>query len=88
MSPDGRIWGCYIHGLFGNETLRRAWLTSLGWDRDSESIHEDPFAASLTYLADTVESELDMDLIMKLIEEAHHKKQKVQPPPDLEALEG
>lgn len=67
MSPDGRIWGCYIHGLFGNETLRRAWLTSLGWDRGSESIHENPFAASLTYLADTVESELDIDLIMELM---------------------
>ncbi len=29
VSPDGRVWGCYLHGLFANPTLRRAWLASL-----------------------------------------------------------
>jgi adenosylcobyric acid synthase len=29
MSPDGRVWGCYMHGLFGNDRFRRAWLASL-----------------------------------------------------------
>ena len=27
----GQIWGCYIHGLFANASLRHAWLTALGW---------------------------------------------------------
>ena len=31
VRADGRVWGCYIHGLFGNAALRRAWLTDLGW---------------------------------------------------------
>ena len=29
-SADGRISGCYIHGLFGADTARRAWLAELG----------------------------------------------------------
>src|SRR5262250_2015402 len=31
VAAAGQIWGCYLHGLFANEVLRRAWLTSLGW---------------------------------------------------------
>ncbi|MEA3349845.1 MAG: cobyric acid synthase [Chloroflexota bacterium] len=67
-SADGRIWGCYIHGLFGNENLLRVWLSSLGWsDKHAGIIQSDPFAASLTYLTDTVESSLNMSLIKTLI---------------------
>jgi adenosylcobyric acid synthase len=29
VSEEGRVWGCYLHGLFANESLRRAWLASL-----------------------------------------------------------
>jgi adenosylcobyric acid synthase len=31
ISADGRIWGCYMHGIFANDEFRRAWLRSLGW---------------------------------------------------------
>lgn len=69
ISADGRIWGCYIHGLFDNASLRRAWLTSLGWagEKDSPVEKTDPFAASLTYLADTIESALDMEKLEAII---------------------
>ena len=30
---DGRILGCYLHGLFGNDAFRYAWLQRLGWDK-------------------------------------------------------
>ncbi len=71
VSADGRLWGCYIHGLFGNENLRRAWLTSLGWNPPAGSTPpSDPFAASLTYLTDTVESVLDMAYIEQLLQNA------------------
>jgi adenosylcobyric acid synthase len=29
IRADGRVWGCYLHGLFANAALRRAWLASL-----------------------------------------------------------
>jgi adenosylcobyric acid synthase len=32
ISADGRIWGCYMHGIFANDEFRRAWLRSLGWN--------------------------------------------------------
>jgi len=66
-SDDGRVWGCYVHGLFANQNLRRAWLKDLGWDEEKASQNENPFAASLTRLADTLESTLDMDLLEKII---------------------
>jgi adenosylcobyric acid synthase len=57
-SPDGRVWGCYLHGLFANPTLRHAWLRSLGWQgaTDGQPIIEQAFER----LADAVEAALDM----------------------------
>jgi len=67
MSENGRIWGCYLHGLFTNVGLRRAWLTSLGWTGGDDDVETDLFAASLSRLADTVESVLDMTLLEEII---------------------
>ncbi len=64
-SEDGKVWGCYVHGLFANKNLRRAWLKSLGWEERQTST--DPFAESLTRLSDTLEESLDMDLLEKII---------------------
>ncbi len=69
-SADGVIWGCYMHGLFSNENLRRAWLKDLGWQEEQVGDNENPFAASLTRLADTLESSLDMDTLEKIIWES------------------
>jgi len=69
ISGDGKVWGCYIHGLFANEGLRQAWLESLGWDESDDS-QTNPFAASLTRLADTLESALDMEKLEKIVWES------------------
>ena len=61
VSDDGRVWGCYLHGLFANAGLRRAWLDSLHGETaphaaaPGASLHE-----SLERLADAVEAALDM----------------------------
>jgi len=68
-SKDGKVWGCYVHGLFANENLRRAWLKDLGWNEETAS-EQDPFAASLTRLADTLETTLDMELLEKIVWES------------------
>jgi adenosylcobyric acid synthase len=69
ISPDGKIWGCYIHGLFNNDSFRRAWLKRLGWTGEIVS-QEARFQASLERLADEVEKTLNMDLLEKIIWES------------------
>ncbi|MFL7868943.1 MAG: cobyric acid synthase [Anaerolineales bacterium] len=65
-SPDGKVWGCYVHALFANENLRKAWLADLGWKGEQARENANPFAASLTRLADTLESTLDMELLERI----------------------
>jgi adenosylcobyric acid synthase len=66
ISPDGKIWGCYIHGIFNNDGFRRAWLHSLGWTGEVTS-QEARFQASLERLANEVEKSLNMELLEKII---------------------
>ena len=67
-SPNGTIWGCYVHGLFANSALRHAWLTSLGWP--GASPHNEPVTAlqsALDRLATHVETHLDMPRVETII---------------------
>jgi adenosylcobyric acid synthase len=69
MSGDGRVWGCYLHGLFENEHLRRAWLSTLGWRSDGKEIA--PLAeldVAFDRLADAVEASLDMEVLDALVQ--------------------
>jgi len=61
MSADGRIWGCYLHGLFANTAFRRAWLAGLP-SRSGTVIVDAPVSLdeSLDRLADAAEAALDM----------------------------
>lgn len=74
-SPDGRVWGCYLHGLFVSTPFRRAWLHSLGWSNESgvEGIIPDVdlepqrFNAELARLTDVVEAALNMKLLEEIL---------------------
>ncbi len=65
MSPDGRRWGCYIHGLFDNQDFRQAWLKSLGWI--ASTTLTDSLDMAFDKIADTVEAHLDMDTLHQII---------------------
>jgi adenosylcobyric acid synthase len=70
ISADGRIWGCYLHGLFQNTAFRHAWLTSLGWTPEhrpltAQATHQ--LEESLDDLADEVEAAVDMNEIERII---------------------
>jgi len=61
-SSDGRMWGCYLHGLFENERLRRAWLSTLGWNPDGQQAPSlEGYEVAFERLADAVEGALDME---------------------------
>lgn len=36
-STDGRVWGCYLHGIFENDDFRRDWLHGLGRQGTTQS---------------------------------------------------
>lgn len=67
-SADGRVWGCYVHGLFENAELRRAWLRSLGW-RSADEAGAPVYGLSdkLDRLAIAVEHALNMELLDKIV---------------------
>ncbi|MFC1879108.1 cobyric acid synthase [Chloroflexota bacterium] len=65
-SPDGRLWGCYIHGLFNNAILRRAWLASLGWQA-SAAAPLGTLDQALDILGRSIEAALDMERLEKII---------------------
>lgn len=67
-SPDGKIWGCHLHGLFANDDFRRAWLESLGWQPGQTALdHAAALQQSLDALADAVEGALRMDLLEEIV---------------------
>ncbi len=68
ISTDGRVWGCYLHGLFANTPLRRAWLASLqpggGSSAPDASTSLDD---ALDRLADAVEDALDIKQLESIL---------------------
>ncbi len=68
IRADGKIWGCYVHGLFDNAVLRRAWLADLGWHgTDHDLPAKTDLQTSLDRLADHVEASLDMRQLEAII---------------------
>jgi adenosylcobyric acid synthase len=65
MHPDGKVWGCYLHGIFDNHDFRRAWLKSFGWGGSASQIAS--IETALDNFADVLEEALDMDYIDRLI---------------------
>ena len=63
ISGDGRVWGCYIHGIFANDAFRRGWLGTLGWHEASGTAAADPYER----LADHVEAALDPHRLAELL---------------------
>jgi adenosylcobyric acid synthase len=67
-STDGRVWGCYLHGIFTNDRFRHLWLESLGWqDTGRVAGHAEQLERALETLADAVADALDMEELEKIV---------------------
>ena len=59
MSPDGRVAGSYLHGMFAHDGFRAAWLADLG-AAPSELRYQSALETTLDALADHLENALDV----------------------------
>jgi adenosylcobyric acid synthase len=72
-TPDFRVWGTYIHGLFDSDQLRREWLAELRREKGlaAEAGETPSFAAfleaQLDRLAQVVRDSLDWPSLLQLI---------------------
>lgn len=71
---DGRIWGCYLHGLFHNDDFRSVWLANFGINPSGTSANA-ATRQSLDRLADAFETHVDIDRIWSIV---HQTKQEWQ----------
>jgi adenosylcobyric acid synthase len=64
-SADGRVRGCYVHGLFGDDRQRAAWLRWMGAAASGYAYEADG-EATLDALAAHLERHLDLDALLGL----------------------
>ena len=67
-SPDGRVRGCYLHGLFGSDRFRAAYLSELGAQVAGHD-YEAGVDATLDALAEHLETHMDIDRLLALAAE-------------------
>lgn len=61
VSADGRVMGCYIHGLFAGDAFRAAFL-----GQDSGTAYEAGVEAALDDLAAHLETHVDIDALLEV----------------------
>jgi adenosylcobyric acid synthase len=64
-SPDGRVIGTYLHGLFADDRQRAAWLARLGAG-DATVSYESQVEATLDRLAAHLAECIDLDRLLRL----------------------
>ena len=65
VSADGKVMGCYLHGLFASDRFRAAFLERLGSRVASGLAFEHRIDSTLDALAEHLESSLDLDAILQ-----------------------
>jgi adenosylcobyric acid synthase len=65
VSADGRVMGCYLHGLFASDAFRARLIESLG-GRSHIADFEAGVDSALDALADACERHLDLDHLLEI----------------------
>jgi len=66
VSSDGRVMGCYLHGIFASDTFRGAFLKTLRSDYSSTVAYDTRVDATLDALADHLERHIDVARIWEI----------------------
>ena len=66
VSADGRVIGCYLHGLFAEDAFRHAFLSRIKARDDTGVQYEREVEATLDALADHLAAHLDLDRILEI----------------------
>ncbi|MGO3934027.1 cobyric acid synthase [Rhodopseudomonas pseudopalustris] len=73
ISADGRVQGCYVHGLFSSDGFRRAFLAQFGIA--SSLAYEARVDAALDALADHLEQHVDIARLLQIAHSRHSSGQ-------------
>jgi adenosylcobyric acid synthase len=65
ISADGRVAGCYLHGLFASDSFRAAFLAGLG-AAPSDLAYAASVERTLDALADHVAAAIDLDRVLAI----------------------
>jgi adenosylcobyric acid synthase len=65
MSPDGRVMGTYVHGLFTDDRQRGAWLARFGAGQ-ARIAYDDSVERTLDALAAHIAAHIDLDRLLSL----------------------
>lgn len=66
VSDDGKVAGCYLHGLFAEDAFRAAFLGGLKTRAASGLAYEAQVEATLDALAAHLETHLDLDRVLQI----------------------
>ncbi len=66
LSADGRVAGCYVHGLFASDEFRAAWLREIGAPRENTFAYESLVESTLDELAEHLAAHIDMHALLSL----------------------
>jgi adenosylcobyric acid synthase len=65
VSADGKVAGTYLHGFFGDDRQRRAWIVRLEGGASGQ-VHEHLVDETLDALAAHLEAHVDVDHLLKI----------------------
>ncbi|HEY7687412.1 MAG TPA: cobyric acid synthase [Dongiaceae bacterium] len=71
VSADGRVAGCYLHGLFAADEFRHAYLSTIRTRAATGVFYESEVERTLDALADHLAAHVDLDRILEI---AHGKR--------------
>lgn len=66
VSADGRVMGCYLHGIFASDSFRRAFLDRIATGAASTFAYETMVESTLDGLAEHLDRHTDTDALFRI----------------------